>query len=77
MDYTSVSLGVFLLAYYGIVDAHVVDIHVPTASEIYEDQKREEQKEIDSARDTFEDEDASDVEREEAFLTLVEKEEIV
>lgn len=73
----SLSLAVFLLGHYGILQAHVVDIHIPTASEIAAEQRREEQREKDKAWETYQDEDTTEEERAEAFETLVEKEEIV
>ncbi len=73
----NIALAVFLLRHYGILEMHVVDIHVPTASEIYEDQKREEQREIDRAREIYEDETESDESRRAALGILVDKGEIV
>ncbi len=70
-------LAVFLLSQYGILQGQVVDIHIPTASEIWEEQQREEQREKDKAREVYEDEDASDEERTEALIILNEKGEIV
>ena len=73
----AIVLTVFLLIHYGILQAHVVDIHVPTASEIWEDQQREEQREKDKAREVYEDEEASEEDRREALGILNEKGEIV
>lgn len=73
----AIVLAVFLLSQYGILQAHVVDIHIPTASEIWEDQQREEQREKDKARDVYEDEDASEEDRREALAFLNDKGEIV
>lgn len=77
MKYSIKGLVCSMLAIYSVIHAHVVDLHVPTAHEIAEEERRERQREIDDAWDAFEDEDSTDEEREEAFETLVEEEEIV
>ena len=73
----NIALAVFLLSQYGIIEQHVVDIHIPTASEIYGDQKREEQRETDRAREVYEDETQTDEARREALGILNDKGEIV
>ncbi len=77
MEKTGITFTVFLLSHYGILHPHVVDIHIPIASEIWEDQNREEQRETDKAREIYEDEEASEEDRHEALGILNDKGEIL
>ena len=77
MGKTGITLTVFLLSHYGILQTHVVDIHIPTASEIWQEQQREEQRETDKVREVYEDEDASEEDRREALGILNDKGEIL
>jgi len=66
----------FFFSLSSILPAHVVDIHIPTADDIWNDQKREEEEETKKDWETYEDEDATDEERYEAMERLLDKGEI-
>jgi hypothetical protein len=60
-----------------MINAHTIDLHIKTPSEMREEEKRDSQREIDAARRKFEDESASDDERRAALGKLVEKGDMV
>lgn len=77
MTRNSTQIACALLVFYGILEAHVVDIHIPTATEIAEEQRQEQQTEINRAWEVFQDENSTPQEKTEALITLVDNEEIV
>jgi hypothetical protein len=77
MEKSAIAIACSMLVFYGIMEAHVVDIHVKTPSEIAEEERHEKQRENDKAREIFEDETRSEEERRDALEVLVENEEIV
>lgn len=70
-------MAAFLIMHYNLLDAHVVDIHINTPSEIAEEQRRDEERETEKDREIYEDETKSDEERYEALERLNDKGEIV
>lgn len=58
------------------LQAHVVDIHIPTASEIAEEERREQELENEKNWEIFNDEDRSEEERRQALYDLNEAGEI-
>lgn len=77
MKKTSIAIACSMIMMYGIMEAHVVDIHVKTPSEIAEEERQERQRENDRAREIYEDETRSEEERRAALGVLVENEEMV
>lgn len=77
MKSLSLSLTCGLLVYYGIAQAHVVDIHPRTPSEEREMELSEKEMQNERDREILQDDTKSDEERREALARLVENEGIV
>ena len=63
MNCNSIQLAIFLISFYGILDAHVVDIHLPNSGEIKMMDDAEREKENDRNQEILNDPDASDEDR--------------
>lgn len=72
-----ICLGMTSLIFSGIVEAHVVDIHIKTPGEIAEEERMEREKRVARDRKTYEDESRSEEDRRCAFKGLVEEEEVI
>lgn len=70
MSYSPVSLFVCLISYYGIMEAHVADIHPITPAEVEMEDKYKREKENEAAEKTLNDDEASPEEKGKALYTL-------
>ena len=71
MNHTSQAITVFLLSYYGIINAHVVDIHLPNAEESALMDKGEKDKDSQHAQDILNNPTSTYLEQLDALDTLI------
>ena len=73
----NIYLTVLFMGVYGLLGAHTIDIHLPSAGEIKMEEDIRKNKECDEAEDTINDPDSSDEERIDAWNTLIDNGRVV
>lgn len=68
----SIQIAVYLLAIYGVANAHVADFHFRTPTELHFEKQVERDQENKRARETISSDSATLEEKQEAFATLYE-----
>lgn len=72
MKYTSHQLMIFLMTFYGLLEAKVVDFHIVTPGEEYQMEQNQKQQDIDKATEILHDETGNSGDQWDALQTLVE-----